>query len=453
MKRLRDQLQQLIYKIINPVVSLFIKIGLTPNMITLLGLIFNMVVTGILIFGAEKSNRGDLSYIGYAGGLILFAGLFDMLDGQVARMSNKSSKFGALFDSVLDRYSEMILFFGICYYLVAHHYFLSSVFAFMALIGSMMVSYVRSRAEGLGVSCTGGLMQRPERIVLISISGIACGITASVIGSDFKLYIPNTNIQVFETMSIFTFPIAVMAVLTNLTAIGRLKEAKLALDEADEADDPDNRDLKEEAEQTFKKEDILKSEKKYSKSFFITVLLCTGIGGFGELAAQKKNSEADRFPKPAEKAMMFYLQRTSNTNTIVYSLNYDEEKKLKKSEPIKVYWIRYTEPGSPIKKLNFIEKKFAYGIKARDTGNDTWSLSMVAYDKLSIKLRKGIAGGYSAFVTINNRDYIFQKAYIKIDGGSFWSPNIPYIDIFAKDETKGHEIIHRINNPKSKKNG
>jgi CDP-diacylglycerol--glycerol-3-phosphate 3-phosphatidyltransferase len=164
------------------------------------------------------------------GALILFAGLFDMLDGQVARIGNMSSRFGALYDSVLDRYSEMFMFLGICYYLVAHHYFLSSLFAFIALIGSMMVSYTRARSEGLGIENKGGLMQRPERVVLTAVSAIACGVTASVIGGDYKLSVPGIPFHVFETMSVFTIPITVMAVLTNVTAIKRLMDAKKALD-------------------------------------------------------------------------------------------------------------------------------------------------------------------------------------------------------------------------------
>src|SRR5665213_3046612 len=142
----RNNLQQAIYRIINPMVKLLIRAGLTPNMVTTIGLLLNIGVTIIFISGAEEGKRGDLSYVGWAGALILFAGLFDMLDGQVARLGNMSSRFGALYDSVLDRYSEMILFLGICYYLVAHHYFLSSIFAFIALMGSMMVSYIRARA-------------------------------------------------------------------------------------------------------------------------------------------------------------------------------------------------------------------------------------------------------------------------------------------------------------------
>src|SRR5579862_3930453 len=130
-----------------------LQLGIYKVIVTSIGFMLNVGVAVIFIIGAEEGNRGDLRYVGWAGALILFAGLFDMLDGQVARLGNMKSTFGALYDSVLDRYSELIMFLGICYYLVGHHYFLSSIFAFVALIGSMMVSYVRARAEGLGVEC------------------------------------------------------------------------------------------------------------------------------------------------------------------------------------------------------------------------------------------------------------------------------------------------------------
>lgn len=227
----RTSLQLGIYKIIDPFVKLLIKVGLTPNAVTSIGFVLNVGVAAIFIIGAEDGNRGDFSYVGWAGALILFAGLFDMLDGQVARLGNMKSVFGALYDSVLDRYSELIMFLGICYYLVAHHYFLSSIFAFIALIGSMMVSYVRARAEGLGVDSKGGLMQRPERVITIGVCAIACGIASSYIGGDYKLYITGIKWHVFETMSIFTFPITILAVLTNLTAFKRLVNARKALAE------------------------------------------------------------------------------------------------------------------------------------------------------------------------------------------------------------------------------
>jgi CDP-diacylglycerol--glycerol-3-phosphate 3-phosphatidyltransferase len=228
--QLRDKLQQDIYKVINPLVKGLIKIGFTPNVVTVTGLVLNIGVAIIFIVGAEEGNRGDLSYVGWAGALILFAGLFDMLDGQVARLGNMSSTFGALFDSVLDRYSELVMFLGICYYLIAKHYFLSSLFAFIALMGSMMVSYTRARSEGLGIENKGGVMQRPERVVLTGLSAIACGITAHFIGGDYKLQVSFLPFHIFETMTVFTLPLTIMAVLTNITALKRLFHAKKLLE-------------------------------------------------------------------------------------------------------------------------------------------------------------------------------------------------------------------------------
>jgi CDP-diacylglycerol---glycerol-3-phosphate 3-phosphatidyltransferase len=232
-KPLRIRLQFGIYRIIDPFVKLLIKLGFTPNTVSVIGFILNIGVAAVFILGAEKTNRGDLSYVGWAGALILFAGLFDMLDGQVARLGKMGSSFGALLDSVLDRYSELFMFLGICYYLISHHYFISSLFAFIGLIGSMMVSYTRARAEGLGIDCKGGLMQRPERIVLIGTSALACGILAQYIGGDYKLYVKGIRYHVFETMSVFTIPITILAVLTNITAYKRLMDAKRALDQKD----------------------------------------------------------------------------------------------------------------------------------------------------------------------------------------------------------------------------
>jgi CDP-diacylglycerol--glycerol-3-phosphate 3-phosphatidyltransferase len=206
-RSMRTNLQLGIYKVIDPFVKLLIKLGLTPNAVTSIGFVLNIGVAVIFILGAEEGNRGDLSYVGWAGGLILFAGLFDMLDGQVARLGNMKSTFGALYDSVLDRYSELIMFLGICYYLVAHHYFMSSIFAFIAMIGSMMVSYVRARAEGLDIDAAkGGLMQRPERVITIGLCAILCGVTSMYLGGNYKLFVPGIKYHIFETISIFTIP-------------------------------------------------------------------------------------------------------------------------------------------------------------------------------------------------------------------------------------------------------
>jgi CDP-diacylglycerol--glycerol-3-phosphate 3-phosphatidyltransferase len=107
---------------------------------------------------------------------------------------------------------------------------LSSLFAFIAMIGSIMVSYTRARAEGLGVKMADvGFMQRPERILLIGISAIVCGIMSGVMGSEFKVSVNWLPFPLIETISFFTFPIFLLAVFSNITAFSRLNHAKKVL--------------------------------------------------------------------------------------------------------------------------------------------------------------------------------------------------------------------------------
>lgn len=405
----RDQLQQTIYKVINPFVKGLIKIGLTPNAVTTIGLILNIGVAVIFVFGAEESNRGDLSFVGWGGALVLFAGLFDMLDGQVARLGNMSSVFGALYDSVLDRYSELIMFLGICYYLVSHHYFLSSLFAFIALIGSMMVSYTRARAEGLGVESKGGLMQRPERVVTIGLCAMASGIAGHYIGGDFKVYIPGISFHIFETMSIFTIPITIMAFMTNITAINRLRDAKKTLDARE-----------------VKKHNVL--------PVIIGTLLMIGLSGAGNIssaiAQDVSNPSPLKFPVPKGISnQLFYLQRDPNTNTIICSLNEDENGIVNKSEPVKVYWIRYDENGEK-KELGYIQRKFAYGIETKAIAKDQYELRFVSHKKLPMYLVKSPDDKkYHVYVTVNNKKIQIERIFLRIEGGSFWLPNVKYVDI------------------------
>jgi len=213
------------YKALNPIISLLIKTGITPNGITIIGFVITIVSAVVLIVGAEIGIRGDTKYITWFGIILLLAGVFDMLDGQLARKTNKITNFGALFDSVIDRYSEMIMFFGITYYLVSYHYFLSGVFAFIAMIGSIMVSYVRARAEGLGVDCKVGIMQRPERVLTIGISAILYGVISHYTGN-FKVTFDWLPFPFIENISIFTIPIFILAVLTNYTAFQRLNHCR-----------------------------------------------------------------------------------------------------------------------------------------------------------------------------------------------------------------------------------
>lgn len=429
---LRIRLQQTIYKVINPVVKFLIRAGLTPNAVTTIGFILNILVTIIFIAGGEEGNRGDLSYIGWAGALILFAGLFDMLDGQVARLGKMSSAFGALYDSVLDRYSEMVLFFGICYYLVAHHYFLSSLFAFIALIGSMMVSYTRARAEGLGIECKEGLMQRPERVVTIGLTALACGITAHYIGGDAKLFIKGIRFHVLETMSIFTIPIAIMAVLTNITAVKRLLDAR-------------NTILKREEE----KQKMASIGQKVILSIgliAISLILGSAICPLRLKTVNTPIEPQDTFPVPKGITnQMFYLQRTHNTNTIICELNYNNNGQLNEDNPVHVYWIRYPEGGVK-KELSYIQRVFAYGIKSNKINNGVYKLNFVSYSKQKFILRKSPKDNkYHVFATIHQKEAILTRVFVKTDNsGTFWKPHVVYFELKGIDALTGQELIERL---------
>ncbi|PCI98354.1 MAG: CDP-diacylglycerol--inositol 3-phosphatidyltransferase [Flavobacteriales bacterium] len=224
--------QIFIYKVLNPFIMLMHKLGVTPNMITSFGFILNIVAAIIFIIGAEEAERTDMFYVGWAGFTILIAGLFDMMDGRLARIANLSSSFGAFYDSVIDRYSELVMFLGICFYLISQDYFLSSLFAFIALIGSIMVSYTRARAEGLGIDCSVGMMQRPARVVITGASAMFCGITYYFTDA-FMFRSEAINFTYFESISIFTLPVTFVAIMSNYTAFQRLLHVKRELDKRD----------------------------------------------------------------------------------------------------------------------------------------------------------------------------------------------------------------------------
>ena len=179
----RDYLQKIIYHFIDPIINLMLKMGITPNGITAAGFVGNLIALWFFLDAAQCWNNGarnPYTLIGWGGFIILAAGLFDMMDGRLARTGNLSSKFGALWDSTLDRYSELVTLFGICLIFVKADWFWMSVTTFAAMVGSVMVSYVRARAEGLGIECKVGFMQRPERVVVTAVTAIVSGITAEL---------------------------------------------------------------------------------------------------------------------------------------------------------------------------------------------------------------------------------------------------------------------------------
>ena len=146
-----------------PVARFMERVGLTPNLVTLIGLLIAVGGAGLVAVGQW-----------WAGGIVvLFGGVFDMFDGALARMTGRASKFGALLDSVVDRVSEAVALFGVlAFYLISDND-VGAALAYAAIIGSLMVSYMRARSEGLGIECKVGVMTRPERVAAIGFGLIA----------------------------------------------------------------------------------------------------------------------------------------------------------------------------------------------------------------------------------------------------------------------------------------
>ena len=157
---------RLLYAIVNRMALARIS----PNVLTFMGLVINVVAA--LLFGyATGENQRRMFF--YAGLVVFAAGFFDLVDGPVARASNQVTRFGAFFDSVLDRYSDAALFFGLLVFYARGNRFFYVVLTALVMTGAVMVSYARARAESLIGSCRVGFMERPERLVLLIIGALA----------------------------------------------------------------------------------------------------------------------------------------------------------------------------------------------------------------------------------------------------------------------------------------
>lgn len=143
---------------------------ISPNALTFIGLLINVAAACFFGFASADNDQGAM--FRYAGFVIIGAGIFDMVDGRVARATNQVTEFGGFFDSVIDRYSDVALFFGLLvYYARANRFFYVVLVAFV-MTSSLMVSYTRARAENMIKQCKVGFMERPERIVLVIIGAL-----------------------------------------------------------------------------------------------------------------------------------------------------------------------------------------------------------------------------------------------------------------------------------------
>ena len=176
-----------------PVAGALAKMGISPNMVTFAGL----VGAGI---SAWLISEGML-WIG--GVVMLFAGILDLFDGALARSTGQDSLFGALLDSVVDRVSEIVVLLGLLIYYARADDLTGTVLVYLAVGGSVMVSYLRARSEGLGIDCKVGIMTRPERVAALGF-GLIVGhwltvVMLIVLGVIAALTILTTAQRLFHT--------------------------------------------------------------------------------------------------------------------------------------------------------------------------------------------------------------------------------------------------------------
>lgn len=159
-----EQLRPIIRSITDPIAGALGRLGFTPNGLTVVGVLISalaavVIATGNLVPGAL---------------VLLFGAAFDMLDGALARLTGKTSDFGAFFDSTLDRFSEAVILFGLTAYFLREGSDVGVMLAFAAVVGSFLVSYARARAEALQIECQVGFLARPERVLLVA-AGLLTG--------------------------------------------------------------------------------------------------------------------------------------------------------------------------------------------------------------------------------------------------------------------------------------
>jgi CDP-diacylglycerol--glycerol-3-phosphate 3-phosphatidyltransferase len=168
-----------------PLAHFFSTTGISPNVVTVIGFVLMVGVAIVLAQG----------YLFWGGILIIGVGLFDAADGTLARMVGRTSRFGAFLDSTLDRFSEAVIFFGLFIYFNRQHQELELMLIYATVVGSLMVSYARARAEGIGIPLKDGFFTRFERIFLL------------VVGLLFNQ---------------LTLVLILLAILTNFTAVQRM---------------------------------------------------------------------------------------------------------------------------------------------------------------------------------------------------------------------------------------
>ncbi|MBW3661113.1 MAG: CDP-alcohol phosphatidyltransferase family protein [Gemmatimonadetes bacterium] len=196
-----DWLKNGFVRLLDPVVGALVRRRVHPNLISTVGFLVSLAAAAIIF--ARHLVPGFFVF--------LLGGMMDILDGRVARETGLASKFGAFYDSTLDRVSEIVVYFSIyAYFRPLDSFWYVGYIVITAMVGSLMVSYSRARAEALGVECKVGMMQRPERVVLLGVGGL--------------LIWPFRAFEVGWEYGPLLAALGVIAVLANYTALERIYE-------------------------------------------------------------------------------------------------------------------------------------------------------------------------------------------------------------------------------------
>lgn len=174
----------------------FQRLGMTPNQLTLFGLLLQAGVAGMIALG----------YLPLAGVLLIFSAIFDSFDGALARLTGQTSRFGAFFDATVDRYAEALVLFGLLIYFSGQPASRGEVLLiYVAVVGSLLVSYTRAKAESLDIPCSEGILTRAERVALLVIGLILAGWQ-----------------PIAALPPVLTLVLWLLAILSNVTAVQRI---------------------------------------------------------------------------------------------------------------------------------------------------------------------------------------------------------------------------------------
>ena len=171
MENFRIQVERLIRQALGPVVQILVRIQVSPNAVSVTGILVTIGAVGLFVGGAPVA----------AGLIFLLGSLLDVLDGELARASNRVTPFGAIFDSLLDRISEGVLLIAIAWYFADRGEVAGVVITVAGMLGSVSTSYVRARAEAAGTTCTVGWITRPERIIILTLGMIFGQLFAAIV--------------------------------------------------------------------------------------------------------------------------------------------------------------------------------------------------------------------------------------------------------------------------------